>query len=646
MQTNLFTRNYLKGVSDGLIDQGALAPWGDDKIATEVFDKIASDHNLPAILSEQLPDDVNISLGRHLQHWSKVAHEKNLGAGPTAVVQAKHASLASRELRAASSAAYYMDKAAEDGALNGVGENTPEAATANNAIARLDQANRSTFMYLVGMGNTDMPEGGVVGRQMAHPMAPKGPAINNSLTGLDKQASESDFTKAANFIEALMKRGAQPTVKMVLAAASMAEGEYDGLELMTDIVRHVKTAEELDGALDDVNSATDEASAPPNPQLVELIEKALAHYFETHPDMAGAHGEPDGDEAPADPAGEGDAPPAPMEGKTASTISGPRNLKEVPKALATGAKHIAGKAKDELSHVPNFFKTLKNRKDLTSEFGKDMVDRTLKEHGKGALRVGGAAAGVGALGAGAAYAATRDKKKEAAWYDPEVLGTEALHREGLAPLEVGPALEHADAMKRYLGKAPLGERALEGAKDVGHAGLDKVKALGALMNRNRLATAGIGAGVLGLGAGGAYLASRGGSKEAQLLAELSKAATDGALNDPGTNTPAEAAAVNANARLDMQNRRPEEYLNGVGDTAMPNKGHLGESMPAPKGPAKTNPQTTPVKEASFEASIRSAGEYWGPKLPASMPVSEKRAHVIALAGMPEAYRANYVRNLG
>lgn len=572
MKTQLFTRTYLKGVSDGLIDQGALSPWGNDKIATEVFDKIASDHQLPAILERDLDDKVNISIGNHLLHWSKVAAEQNLGPGPTAVVQAKHASLADLNARAGSATMFYMDKAAEDGALNGEGTNTPEAAVATSSVARLDQNNRSTFMYLTGFGKTDMPNGGVIGMQMTAPMSPKGVSISNTLTSLDKQASESNFTKAANFIQALINRKAEPSVKMVLAAATMAEANEPGLELMAGILKTVKTAEELDGALDAVNAEADDASAPPNAELVQLIEQALQHYFETHPSMQG------GGEAEEPPAAEEEAPPAdgPPETKEASapTLAG---MGSKTPTLAEKAKHLFNKGVDKA-----------------------------KDH-KGGLAAGGLAA----AGAGAGFAAGRSGGKKEASSTLMGLGPQSWKDKARGAVAKG-----VEAVK----------------------GVDKGTA--------KTVGKGLAAGAAATGAG--YVAGKlsKSKKEAELFDFLAKAAnTDGALNDEGPNTPSEAAQTSSTAKLDLANRKEKEYLNGMGETNMPNKGHIGESMDAPKGPAKTNPDTTPVKEAAYQAAVKSAAEYWGPKLPASMPQNVKTAHIVALAGMPEAFRADYVSKL-
>ena len=71
-------------------------------------------------------------------------------------------------------------------------------------------------------------------------------------------------------------------------------------------------------------------------------------------------------------------------------------------------------------------------------------------------------------------------------------------------------------------------------------------------------------------------------------------------------------------------------------------------MSAPKGPAKVNPDNTATREtksASFDYKVKAAAEFWGPKLPATMAQNEKRAHVIALAGMPEDLQSGYVGSL-
>lgn len=497
MTTTLFTRTLLKGMADGMSDAGRMAPFANDDLAIGVFDKIATDLGLPQVLEGPLPNDTYVKMGQWLIDASDEAVKR--GHAPSASLQAmaKQASHMPLEERAMKIAAFMMDKTAEETSLNGTGTNTPESAAQTSSVAALDQKNRSSLQYLVGMGKTDMPEGGVVGKQMPHPMAPKGPAINNSLTHLDKQASEK-VARAATFVQGLAQRGAAVTPKTVLASAALAEGGTAGLEVMAHIVQTVKTAEELDGMLDHVLGAQQAHGAEPDPALVAAIEQVLAEHglLDGGDDDDGQ----DGDAGPPDMGDDGgDADP-----KVAA-------MKDVMKGL----------------------------KDKAHEIGSSIADAA-KKHGPGAA-VGAA---VGAAGGAAAMHAASKSKDESA-------------------------------------------------------------------------------------------------KEAALLAVL-KAAADGSLNDVGENTPESAAKDNANAELDMENRKPKEYLKGNGKTDMPNVGYVGASMDAPKGPKKTNPDTTP---ASFDESVKAAAATWGRQLPATMSQSEKRAHVIALAGMPEELREGYVAQL-
>lgn len=493
MTTTLFTRTLLKGMADGMSDAGRMAPFANDDLAIGVFDKVAADAGLPPILEGLLPDDTYIELGQRLIDASEEAVRRGYVPSASLQAMAKQASHMPLEERAMKIAAFMMDKTAEEASLNGTGTNTPESAAQTSSVAALDQKNRSSLQYLVGMGKTDMPEGGVVGKQMPHPMAPKGPAINNSLTHLDKQASEK-VARAATFVLGLAQRGAAVTPKTVLASAALAEGGTAGLEVMAHIVQTVKTAEELDGMLDHVMGAQQAHGAEPDPALVAAIEQVLMEH-------GLLDGEPDGDEG------------APDMGEDAGDEGDPKvaAMKDVMKDLKRTAKRT-GKA----------------------------VNKAVKKHGPGAA-VGAA---VGAAGGAAAMHAASKSKDESA-------------------------------------------------------------------------------------------------KEAALLAVL-KAAADGSLNDVGENTPESAAKDNANAELDMENRKPKEYLKGNGKTDMPNVGHVGASMDAPKGPKKTNPDTTP---ASFDESVKAAAATWGRQLPATMSQSEKRAHVIALAGMPEELREGYVAQL-
>lgn len=538
METTLFTRNLMRGLHDGFVDGGRSRPYINDDVATGVFDKVASDMGVPPVLSEHLPTQVYIKIGQALISANDLAAQNGLCASPQDEMLAKQAASMDLADRALVMAAFYMDKAAEEASLNAVGSNTPESAVATNSIARLDQMNRSSLQYLVGMGQTDMPEAGVVGRQMPHPMAPKGPAINNSLSHLDKQAAlkeaEEKVSRALVFMDGLANRGAEISNKTVLASAILADAGTTGLEVMASIVGNTKTAEELDHHLDSVLEAGHEQGEAADPHLVKAIQNALeAHSGE------GDEGDEEHEEKSAGLAGD-------------LARKGKKQIREAGRKVEEGIRRATG------TETPG----MKAREAL--EKGKEKV----KDLGRKA------------------------KKKVEEGYD------------AVKDMTVDEAIK--------AGKVP----------------------------------AGLVAGGAAAGAAAGALAAR--KKESALL-DFLKAAADGSLNEVDENTPEDAAHYNANAELDMENRKPKEYLEGMGKSELPNVGHRGKAMDAPKGPEKVMPDNVASREtlkaASFEYKVKAAAEFWGPKLPATMPQSEKRAHVIALAGMPEDMQSGYISSL-
>jgi hypothetical protein len=558
--TTLFTRSLLKGMSDGLSDGGAMAPFANDDFATGVFDKVAADLGLPDIIDEHLPNEAYIKIGQVLLKCAKVAQANGIVPdGDTQALSKVAAANVALSDRALNAALFYMDKAAEEASLNGTGINTPESAAATNAIARLDQANRSSLQYLVGMGNTDMPEGGVIGRQMAHPMAPQGPAIMNSLTNLDKMAAAEELAAedaeltpeelaqiqamqeetgekvgtALMFMSGLANRGAPVTGKTVLASAILANSGSTGLQVMADIVGNTKTAEELDHHLDEVVEAGGEEGV--DPHLVEAIKEVLED------EAAEQHAE---------------------------------------KAAGASAKPFVDSAE-------------RFGKDVY-ESGKGLVEKKLKGVAKNTMR--------------------KFRKSTGTQTNREKL------REKLEDVR-----DKAKKKLEEIGNMP--------AKDVAKAA-----------KKPAAVAAGIGA----AGLAGHAIGSRDDDEKDAALLDFLKAAADGSLNEVEENTPEDAAHYNANAELDMDNRSPDEYLEGAGESEMPNVGHRGASMAAPKGPARVNPDNTATREtksAAFDYKVKAAAQFWGPKLPATMSQNEKRAHVIALAGMPADLQPGYVGSL-
>jgi hypothetical protein len=615
METTLFTRTLMKGIADGMTDGGAMRPFANDDVATGVFDKIASDMGLPPVLSEHLPTEAYIKIGQWILAAAKTAEENGLAASPATEHMAKQAASMDLADRALGVAAFYMDKAAEEASLNGTGSNTPESATATNAVARLDQMNRSSLQYLVGMGQTDMPEAGVVGRQMVHPMAPRGPAINNSLTHLDKQAEMNEkVARAITFMQGLINRGADIDGKTVLASAILADNGSTGLEVMANLVQHTKTAADLDSHLDDVREAGEAHGEGADPHLVQAIEHALAEH-------AGA--DVDHDEEPGDAEEHAEKAAGLMTDLIRKGKSVAREGYEKAKSRAgEKATEVAGKAK------------------ATAEKAKETASRAYERHTSPAVKeklenLAGKAKGKAEEVAGKAKAKAQEVEDKIR----RSTGTELPKSPG-ALLREASKQEGMKAKLEGLGKAV--KRVGEQAEDVAREGVSAVK-----KRKGDIARAGAAVGAGGLAG---YMAGRkdDDEKDAELL-DFLKAAADGSLNEVDENTPEDAAHYNANAELDMENRKPKEYLEGMGKTELPNVGHRGKAMDAPKGPEKLYPDNAASREtlkaASFEYKVKAAAEFWGPKLPATMSQNEKRAHVIALAGMPEDLQTGYISSL-
>jgi hypothetical protein len=722
--STLFTRTFLKGMADGMSDAGRMAPFADDDLAIGVFDKISTDLGLPQILEGPLPNDAYIKIGQWLIDASNEAVRR--GYGPSASVQAmaKQASYMPLEERAMKIAAYMMAKTAEEASLNDTGPNTLESAAETNALADLDEENRSSLQYLVGAGNTDMPEGGVVGRQIPHPMAPKGPAIDNSLTHLDKQSSEK-IARAVLFIQDLAAREAPVTPKLVLASAALAEGGLPGLETMTHIVENVKTAEELDNTLDHVLDKQQEHGVEPDPELVAAIEQVLADHGlidEDYDDDSDDDSDYDSDD----------------EAKVAAAKDVMKKIRSAARSASKAIRRAAIKTKNTLGTAASKVKRQAARAGTA-------VGRAAKRHGPGAA-VG---AILGAAGGAAAMHALHNRdvdqdveedvseeaekvaratmfveglaNREAPVTPKLVLASAALAEAGTPGLEVMAHImqnvktaeeldntiddvldaqeEHGAKPNTKLVSAVAQELADRGlidedndyepdenddakvaaAKDVmkkiRSAARSASKAIrrAAIKTKNTLGTtaskvkrqaaragAAVGRAAKRHGPGaavGAILGAAGGAaamhalhnrgadqeeqefdeneyeKEAQLL-EVLKAAADGSLNEVDENTLEDAAEYNANAELDKENREPDEYITDNGETDMPNVGQVGALLNA-----RNN------KRVNFEEKVKAAAAKWGGLLPATMSQKEKRAHVIALAGMPEELRAGYIAQL-
>lgn len=195
-----FKPSMVYGINDAALDSGLLRPWPNEKVGFEVCAQLAARLQGPDVLPEAgLSKESALGILQEL----KIANERLFEAGhkPSLVdlYQIKQAATLEPLVRAARIAEAYMAKAAsEGGSLTNVGENTPESAAHDNQLAKLDLRNRGAAEYLVGVGNSELPTGGIVGKEMPHPKKPSNTAsISNSLTAhTAKAAAEKNASDA------------------------------------------------------------------------------------------------------------------------------------------------------------------------------------------------------------------------------------------------------------------------------------------------------------------------------------------------------------------------------------------------------------------------------------------------------------------
>lgn len=169
---HLFQRTLLQGAHDRLVDAGRMLPFANDKIATEVFDKIASDMGLPAILTERPNTKQAAALGNALIDYSQKLAASGYGPDQELMGLAKQASAKDPSDRALIVAEYYIQKAAEEGSIHESGGIGLRAAGEHDPMARLDLMNRATGAYAVSQGQSNFAMPGVLGRELAAPGAP------------------------------------------------------------------------------------------------------------------------------------------------------------------------------------------------------------------------------------------------------------------------------------------------------------------------------------------------------------------------------------------------------------------------------------------------------------------------------------------
>jgi len=270
---HLFQRTLLQGAHDRLVDAGRMLPFANDELATEVFDKIASDMGLPAILTERPNSKQAAALGNALIDYSQKLAASGYGPDQELMGLAKQASVKDPSDRALIVAEYYIQKAAEEGSIHESGGIGLRAAGEHDPMARLDLMNRATGAYAVSQGQSNFAMPGVLGRELAAPGAP------STGANVSSKIAESDLT-----IEQMRAR----TEQMANAArqqSSMAQpAAVRGSAVVPSSIQGFKTEAPSGsgGRLPSAQSWTNALDAAPVPQRLNALDVA-AHGLPVDP---------------------------------------------------------------------------------------------------------------------------------------------------------------------------------------------------------------------------------------------------------------------------------------------------------------------------------------------------------------------------
>ena len=640
---SLFKHAMVSGINDALVDHGIVS-WPNEAVGFEVCSKIASDLSGPDMLPDGgLAKESALLIGERIKEAADTLIAQGYGPDASTVLRTKQAAAMDFTDRAAWVAEACMSKAAEEASLTSVGPNTAESAVQTDQHAALDQKNRATNQYLMGVGRTAFPNGGVVGQQMLAPGAPN-QAGRNSLTSLDKQASDPqgymsalyDLAKddprgaaavALGDLRGAAGRAGQAAMDYGRSAATnpfagaTGKGFIGGAKhIGGNVVRHPAThAAALAATLYGASKVPDilrrdkedadetlSAIADKNPEMAAYLASKQANEDMAAGDLGGAAGEE----------------PGRLE-RAMMFLHGLKNklpgFRPSPEAqvAAAGLGEAGTPGMEVMAHVLDTVKTAADAEDVLQQI----------LQGQGEAGELASPELVEAIEHMMSQENAEEEAKEAAFYEEYLK---------IASDESAPPGLRERARKLVTENAG---KVLEYAKN------------------NKLRTAGGALATVGAAYGGKKLYDKMKSKKeepaseskAAALLDYLKSAAEGSLTDVGENTEESAAHTDSVAELDMKNRAPGAYLAGVGNTRMPNKGQVYAVEPAHQdSPVHTdNLPTNETKSAEFAYvnNFRKIASELGPYLPATMSRDEKVAHLQTLMGVPPSERAGYLKAL-
>lgn len=593
----LFTRTYLQGMHDGLVDHGVMRPFPSDDAAVAVFDKLAEDAGLPPILEAQLSKEAALPIAERMKATSdKLASD---GAGPNAkrIAMAKQASLYDLGARASVAASFYMEKAANEGSLTPNNENTLANAAKDDQLAKVDNTNRPEGTYHTPRGETDLPVPGVVGREVPAPHAPTtgttvkaatgAMTLGSGLQGLIDHIRQSrimtnpsqSLRTVANATQDMAAMKQHPEAGMPRIIEEFAQRQAARNHALGTLGMQAGAGVAGLGALGAAGAGVHHlmSQGQPGAEDMEVTASEVAPLNRALTFLVGLHNKTAGTWVPSE------------EAKVAAAGLGAAGAPGL-EAMSTILSRVKT-AYDAESELHQILQVLDAQGIPPSP---ELVQALAQALGEGDENGGGAPP---------AGPPSGDDK------------TAAMEQMTLG-------LSNADKARNH------GVRA---AKTLSDAAKAHPQAVGA-----GKALAGV-AGLAAIAAGAKklhdHVKGEGGDKEAAdaFWADILKAAGEGSLTPNDENTLANAAKDDQLAKVDQKNRAEGKYKKPQGQTDLSTEaGEVGAEKAA---------------EEAYLANLRKTAADWGSKLPASMPIEKKREEIAKIASLAPSQRAAYVDSL-
>lgn len=609
----LFTRTYLQGMHDGLVDSGVMHPFPSDDAAVAVFDKLAEDAGLPPILEAQLSKEAALPIAKRMKATSdKLASD---GAGPNAkrIAMAKQASLYDLGARASVAASFYMEKAANEGSLTQNNENTLANAAKDDQLAKVDNANRPEGTYHTPRGETDLPVPGVVGREVPAPHAPTtgttvkaatgAMTLGSGLQGLINHIRQSrimtnpsqSLRTVANATQDMAAMKQHPEAGMPRIIEEFAQRQAARNHALGTLGMQAGAGATGLGALGAAGAVVHHlmSQGQPGAEDMEVTASEVAPLNRALTFLVGLHNKTAGTWVPSE------------EAKVAAAGLGAAGAPGL-EAMSTILSRVKT-ADDAESELHQILQVLDAQGIPPSP---ELVQALAQALGEGDEAGGGAPPagpppGPPSGGDGGGPPSGDDKTAASGDAATDALVTSA--RRAMHTSAANRAAHH--------GTAPSG----------GSAG---GKVMKGLAGAAALAGAAVGAKKLY-----DHVKGEGGDKEAAdaFWADILKAAGEGSLTPNDENTLANAAKDDQLAKVDQKNRAEGKYKKPQGQTDLSTEaGEVGAEKAA---------------EEAYLANLRKTAADWGSKLPASMPIEKKREEIAKIASLAPSQRAAYVDSL-